>query len=111
MKRQKTQDMYTIRSRHIDSLLILEAIHTDTDTVFHIYETEVASERDVSNTLEAYKRFMAMNNNYLRMITRYLASFFEVDYRGKTMNEVAKLIDLKIADLKERGELGEDEEY
>ena len=109
MDGQTTPPMYTIRSKRKGSLLVLQAIHTDTGTAFHIYETEAKTEYDATIAAKAYEKFMATGDNYLRFLTIYLADFFGVAYKGKTINEVARLIDLKIANLKEKGELREDE--
>lgn len=95
---------YFIRSKYADGHLLLEAVHAETDIVFHNYQIIAENEQDANFTIEAYKRFMSKNDNALRFMALHLADILEVDYKGKSANEVAFLIVAKIKESDIRGE-------
>lgn len=95
---------YSIRSKYADGQLLLEAVHVETDIVFHNYRIIVKNEQEANNTIEGYKSFMAENDNALRFMVMYLTDILDLDCKGKHINEVAILIAAKIKESDIRGE-------
>ncbi|WP_427107951.1 hypothetical protein [Lysinibacillus xylanilyticus] len=102
------KDIFSIHSKYVDSLLTLQLVYTETNMVLCEFERTVRDAQMVPEWIEQYKRHLLEENNAFNYALEGFADFFEVDYKGKSANEVAKLINYKIQELKNRGELSND---
>jgi len=102
------KDIFSIHSIYVDSLLTLQLVYKETNMVLCEFERMVRDAQLVPEWIEQYKRHLLEENNAFYYALEGFADFFVVDYKGKSANEVAKLINYKIHELKKRGELSND---
>lgn len=102
------KDIFSIHSTYVDSLLTLQLVYTETNMVLCEFERTVRDAQLVPEWIEQYKRHLLEENNAFYYALEGFADFFEVDYKRKSVNEVAKLINYKIHELKNRGDLSND---
>ncbi|MGA3600756.1 MULTISPECIES: hypothetical protein [Lysinibacillus] len=102
------KDIFSIHSTYVDSLLTLQLVYKETDMVLCEFERTVRDAQKVPEWIDRYKRHLLEENNAFYYALEGFADFFEVDYTRESANEVAKLINLKIQELKNRGELSND---
>lgn len=102
------KDIFSIHSTYEDNLLTLGLVYTETNMVFCEFERTVKDAQKVPEWIEQYKRHLLEENNAFYYALEGFADFFRIDYKGESANEVVKLINYKIQELKDRGELGND---
>lgn len=102
------KDIFSIHSTYVDSLLTLQLVYKETNMVLCEFERTVRDEQKVPEWIEKYKKHLLEEGNAFYYALEGFAEFFEIEYKGKSVNEVAKLINLKIQEFKDRGELSND---
>lgn len=102
------KDIFSIHSTYVDSLLTLQLVYTETTMVLCEFERTVRDAQKVPEWIVKYKKHLLEEGNAFYYALEGFAEFFEVDYKGKSVNEVVNFINLKIQEFKDRGELSND---
>ncbi|EON73850.1 hypothetical protein [Lysinibacillus sphaericus] len=101
MKSKIYSGRFLICSDNTAGILTLKLIHKVEGIVLHEWKEKVKSEREATISLEAYKRCMFEEDGALVFMVKYVASLFDIDYKGKGLIEITELIKQKAKDLEE----------
>lgn len=102
------KDIFSIHSTYADSLLTLQLVYTETNMVLCEFERTIRDAQKVPEWIEKYKRHLLEEGNAFYYALEGFAVFFEIEYKGKSANEVVNFINLKIQELEDRGEQSND---
>jgi len=103
-------DRFLICSDRTAGILTLQLIHKVEGIVLHEWKEKVKSKREATISLEAYKRCMFEENGALVSMAKYVASLFDIGYKGKSLIEVTELIKQKTEELEKEGGIENDED-
>jgi len=101
MKSKIYSDRFLISSDNTAGILTLKLIHKVEGIVLHEWKEKVKNEREATISLEAYKRCMFEEDGALVFMVKYVASLFDIDYKGKGLIEITELVKQKAEDMEE----------
>lgn len=110
MKSKIYSDRFLICSDNTAGILSLKLIHKVEGIVLHEWKEKVKSEREAIISLEAYKRCMFEEDGALVFMAKYVASLFDIDYKGKGLVEITELVRQKAEELEKKDKIENDED-
>src|SRR4051812_16726742 len=100
MKKTKLIERFSVFSKYDEGYVTLSLVFNEGNILLNELIKSVKNEQEAKLMYHAYFSLMIEKEMAIYSVTQHLAKIFHIDNNGKSVNEIVKLINQKVKELK-----------